>query len=238
MLPKILYVHGYNGGNNNTTAKKIAKELDKILNFEYELIAPVLHNNVLYVQKNIDIINYLTDRNNVKIVICSSFGGFATLFANIAPDIKKIFINPCLYPSIEIAIIRGLSYPELETLLSYEDYMIQHAGEIFKENNIYFISKNDKLFGTDNVEKHINLIKRFTKDNIKLYSSDSHPATNRMLKDICQYIGDHIMENIVQYSDRGTLELLDPQLPINKEDEIPENKLFEGWRYIGGRKNQ
>lgn len=94
MKKKILYIYGY-GSNPDSTTKN---NLQDLLGNEYEIIS------IEYSQENpeqaIKELDKFISKNNIDCVIGSSLGGFFTIY--LKSDVKKIVINPCVFPSIQL----------------------------------------------------------------------------------------------------------------------------------------
>ena len=108
---KVLYIYGYGSNPKDSSTMKVCKEVMNELG--YELIS------INYNQENPDhglntIEEYIRD-NKIKYVIGHSLGGFISLCIN--EDVKKLVINPCLKPHIELPKIGKLS---VEALYNYE----------------------------------------------------------------------------------------------------------------------
>lgn len=108
---KVLYIYGYGSNPKESfTMKGIKKVMDEL---GYELVS------IEYDQENPDkglnkIEKYIRD-NKIKYVIGHSLGGFITLC--IDEDVKKLVINPCMKPHLELPKIGKLSN---EALYNYE----------------------------------------------------------------------------------------------------------------------
>lgn len=92
---RILFIHGYNGGELGSTATELKKQLgDKAIVF-----APAFSNEIQLfdnILANIEQAKMLIENEKIDLVIGSSMGAFAAL--NLT-DIPKILINPCMKPS-------------------------------------------------------------------------------------------------------------------------------------------
>ena len=111
MKEKILYIYGYGSNENDSSTMKVIKEI--VENIGYELIS------IHYDQENPDqgintLENYIRD-NKIKYIIGHSLGGFITLC--IDNDVKKIVINPCMKPHIELPKLNKIS---LDTINKYK----------------------------------------------------------------------------------------------------------------------
>ena len=111
MTEKILYVYGYGSNSNDSSTMKVVKEVVKELG--YELIS------IKYDQEDPDcglnVLEAYIRNNNIKYVIGHSLGGFMTLCIN--ENVKKIVINPCMKPHLELPKLGKISS---NTIYEYE----------------------------------------------------------------------------------------------------------------------
>ena len=111
MKEKILYVYGYGSNPKDSSTMKVMKDI--VENLGYDLVS------IEYDQNNPDnglntLEKYIRD-NKIKYVIGHSLGGFMTMCIN--EDVKKLVINPCMKPHLELPKIGKLSN---EALYNYE----------------------------------------------------------------------------------------------------------------------
>lgn len=108
---KVLYIYGY-GSNpwdsfTMKEVKKVTDELDyNLVSIEYDQEDPDMGLTMLE--------KYIRD-HKIKYVIGHSLGGFFTLC--IDEDVKKIVINPCMKPHLELPKLGKI---DKDTLYNYE----------------------------------------------------------------------------------------------------------------------
>jgi predicted esterase YcpF (UPF0227 family) len=87
--------------SSSTATSSILKNLKELLGKEYNVVSDY------YAQYNpeeaINDIKYYIEQYKVDILVGSSLGGYITLQI---PGIKKVIINPCLYPNIELPLLK------------------------------------------------------------------------------------------------------------------------------------
>ena len=110
-MEKVLYIYGYESNpNDSSTMKEIKKVTDEL---GYELIS------IEYSQENpnngLNTLESFIRDNKIKYVIGHSLGGFMALC--IDEDVKKIVINPCMNPHIELPKLGKI---DSNTLHEYE----------------------------------------------------------------------------------------------------------------------
>ena len=111
MKEKILYVYGYGSNPKDSfTMKELKKVTDEL---GYDLVS------IKYDQEDPDcglnVLEAYIRNNKIKYVIGHSLGGFITLC--IDEDVKKIVINPCMKPHLELPKLGKISP---NTLYEYE----------------------------------------------------------------------------------------------------------------------
>ena len=111
MKEKILYIYGYGSNPKDSSTMKVMKEVMDELG--YELISKEYDQNDP--DTCVSDLEMFIEDNNIKYVIGHSLGGFITLC--LVGDIKKLVINPCLKPHIELPKLGNI--PD-ETLKGYE----------------------------------------------------------------------------------------------------------------------
>lgn len=149
----VFYVWGYGGSPESSTVKNLQDLLGK----EYNVVSDY------YAQYNpeeaINDINYFIEQYKIDILVGSSLGGYLVMQI---PDIKKIIINPCLYPTVELPILKDEndepSVPE-HIIDFYTKWHDKHnVWENFSDDNTTFImGEHDELFGTkyvDEIKEH------------------------------------------------------------------------------------
>ena len=111
MKEKILYVYGYGSNPKDSSTMKVMKDI--VENLGYDLVS------IEYDQNNPDnglntLEKYIRD-NKIKYVIGHSLGGFMTMCIN--EDVKKLVINPCMKPHLELPKLGDISN---EAIYNYE----------------------------------------------------------------------------------------------------------------------
>ena len=155
----ILYIHGYGGTGNSRTVQALKTYLPDNYNV-IELCFPL---NPIEALKLAD--NTITERK-IKAVVASSLGAFTALQMRccsnfIEAGLKKIVINPCLYPSKELPKLTDISDDILQKFVEKEkviektlagEYLkdLKYGGREFEEARIRqtygVFSTNDELF--------------------------------------------------------------------------------------------
>jgi predicted esterase YcpF (UPF0227 family) len=157
----VLYVWGYNGSPDSSSVTNLKQVLGK----EYNVISDY------YAQYNpkeaITDINYYIKTHNIDILVGSSLGGYLALQI---PNIKKVIINPCLHPEVELELLKdenGEPCVPQHIVDFYKDYIKEHdVWEAFTNNDdtVFIMGTEDELLGTkyvDEVKEHssnVNLV--------------------------------------------------------------------------------
>lgn len=154
----VFYVWGYGGSPMSNSVKYLQDALGK----EYKVISDY------YAQYNpeeaIKDINYFIKKHKIDILVGSSLGGYITLQI---PNIKRVIINPCLYPNIELPLLKdeeGNEAVPAHIVEFYEKFISNHdVWENFNNDETVFVmGNNDELFGMkyfDEITKHSNKVK-------------------------------------------------------------------------------
>jgi hypothetical protein len=116
-MEKILYIYGYGSNPQDSSTLKVVK--DVVENLGFSLVS------IEYDQEDPDIgitmlDKYIKDKN-IKYVIGHSLGGFITLCLD--SNVKKIVINPCLKPSIELLKLGNISEDTITMYKSLERWL-------------------------------------------------------------------------------------------------------------------
>lgn len=169
----VFYVWGYGGSPDSKTVKNLKELLGK----KYNVISDY------YAQYNpeeaIKDIKYYIEQYKIDILVGSSLGGYIVLQI---PGIKKVIINPCLYPNIELPLLKdeeGDDAVPAHIIDFYEKYISNHdVWENFNNDETVFVmGNNDELFGMkyfDEITEHSN--------NVKI-SEQGHHNTKTSLKE-------------------------------------------------------
>lgn len=143
IMKKALFIHGLHSDSEFTTGGNVAEILKE---HGYETIHPSF--NLLDCKKTLTRIEQIVKEEKVSVIAAHSLGGF---YGFIFPfEIKKILINPCLKPELEIPklMFEGEVFPE--KLATEWESLRQNATESFSnvaKAKIYGIfAKNDELF--------------------------------------------------------------------------------------------
>ena len=177
-MNKILYIYGYGSNCTSQTAlsiKAIFKE-DEVYCIDYPQ-----HD----IKKSIEILQDFIRKNDINIVIASSYGAFVSLFLN---NVIKILYNPCMKPSYELPKIGVTDKTFLDECKQYEDKM----DKIPFENTVLtygMFSTNDELLGN----KYYNMFKQFgTPIDVPTCGHRVNYVTLEILKDWLSIIIDDI----------------------------------------------
>ncbi len=111
MKEKILYIYGYGSNEHDSSTMKVVKEVVNELG--YDLVS--IHYDQEDPDCGLNVLEAYIRNNKIKYVIGHSLGGFITLC--IDEDVKKIVINPCMKPHLELPKLGDISK---ETLYEYE----------------------------------------------------------------------------------------------------------------------
>ena len=104
-------------------------------------------------------------------MIGSSLGGYLALQI---PNIKKVIINPCLHPEVELELLKddsGEHCVPQHIVDFYKDYIKEHnVWEKFtNDDTVFIIGTDDELLGTKYVEE----IKEYS-SNVNLVNQGHH----------------------------------------------------------------
>ena len=177
-MKKALYIYGFNSSSNSSTKDTLNTLLKE---FGYEVVS--IDYDQLDPNASLDKIEYYIENNNIDLVIGSSLGGFYTLC--VSNNVKKIVINPCMFPSKELPKIVKLpddvlcEYKILETFL-YED------------NTMLSIDDVMGLFGThDELFSYYGFFKSIFNKAYK-FNSPHRPTIECFTKDVMKKIGNYV----------------------------------------------
>lgn len=139
----VLYVWGYGGSPLSHTVKHLKKYLGKDFNVYSEFYAQYDPVNAI-----IDI-NYYIEKYKIDLVIGSSLGAFLTL--QLPNNVQKVMINPCLYPNIELPLLKneqGEQDVPQHIVDFYATYINEHnIWEYDNDSNIFIMGDEDELLG-------------------------------------------------------------------------------------------
>lgn len=173
----ILYIYGFNGSKKSVTAK-ILKEVFPEHNI-YCVDYP--QNNI---ENSLKILQSYIYKNNINVVIASSYGAFISLFLR---NVVKFLINPCMCPTDELPKI-GASDEYVKDAAKYEKCLDKIN---FDESLITFglFSNHDELFGVKYKKdfKYFGIVITINKcghrANKEMFETELKPIFNRCIKD-------------------------------------------------------
>ena len=144
MKEKVLYIYGFKSNPKDSSTLKSLKETFD--NYEFVSIT----YNQIDPDKGLDTLEKYIRDNKIKYVIGHSLGGFIALCIN--EDVKKVVINPCMKPHLELP---NLEFIPTEMLYNYEYLEAWLGSEISGlENVMGLFGDHDELI--DNYESFKN----------------------------------------------------------------------------------
>ena len=177
-MKKALYIYGFNSNSNSSTKDMLNTLLKE---FGYEVVS--IDYDQMDPNASLDKIEDYIENNNIDLVIGSSRGGFYTVC--VSNNVKKIVINPCMFPSKELPKIVKLpdnvlmEYKKLESFL-YED------------NKLLPIDNVMGLFGThDELFSYYDYFKSIFHKAYK-FNSPHRPTIECFTKDVMKKIGNYV----------------------------------------------
>lgn len=177
-MKKALYIYGFNSNSNSSTKDMLNTLLKE---FGYEVVS--IDYDQMDPNASLDKIEDYVENNNIDLVIGSSLGGFYTLC--VSNNVKKIVINPCMFPSKELSKIVKLpddvliEYKRLETFL-YEDKTMLSIDDV-----IGLFGTNDELFSYYDYFKSI-FYKAYK------FNSPHRPTIECFTEDVMKKIGNYV----------------------------------------------
>lgn len=155
----MMYIHGFRSGANGSKREQLQKHFKG----RYRVIAPEVDADP---EKSLAIINDIIARENPRIVIGTSLGGWMTLMCN-SHDASLVVVNPCLNPKETLSQWKGedLEYfcPRLdgtqtyrltdEILNKYDRYDVVQAILKNRESIYALCSTQDEILGTSHIEE-------------------------------------------------------------------------------------
>ena len=134
---------------------------------------------------SLDTLEDYIEHNNIDLVIGSSLGAFYVLC--IESDVKKIVINPCMFPSKELPKITELEDDVLEDYKALESFL-------YKENFILSIDNVLGLFGDhDELFSYYDYFKSIFPHSYKM-NSGHRPTIECFSKEIKKKIENYIKD--------------------------------------------
>ncbi len=100
MQKKALFVHGFNSGRNSSTGAQVRKYLEEGNFYGDRYLVDVPDFDMLNPSETIGRIWDASKSGEYQLVVGHSLGGFYVLASVF--EIRKLVINPCMYPSVEI----------------------------------------------------------------------------------------------------------------------------------------
>lgn len=170
-MKNILYIHGYHGSSHGSSFTKINKYLDPtkftLLGIDYET------TNASVAISEIE--NFIV-ANDIQIAIASSLGAFLLLATK--SNIRKIVINPCLAPTVELPKI-STGDIDIDSYKEIEDAMIEFEKnkdlKTFDFSNVIgYFAKDDELFG----QRYFEWWKMLTDKPINLVTGGHHVSND------------------------------------------------------------
>lgn len=150
---RVLYVYGYGGSYQSSTAQKLKDYLPedsfKVFCFGYP-------------QRNCRAaVSFLQDKvkkNHIDVLIGSSLGAFVIMCMKV--NCKKIMVNPCLIPTVELPKLKplpGKPVPSPQLIASYAPYEANIFGNL-PEGSHCLMAEHDELLGNtyrSQMEAHV-----------------------------------------------------------------------------------
>ncbi len=137
-MEKALFVHGFNGSPSSSTGKSVVKALDD----KYEFIIPQF--DLTNIQDTLDKIKSIIREENVKLLAGTSLGAFYVLSHD--DDVKKLVVNPCMMPDVEIPNLPGNPKIDEGTLVLWKNMVSHMYLEKQAANVSGFFGDEDELF--------------------------------------------------------------------------------------------
>lgn len=184
--PLAIYVHGLASGAAGTTISLLTRKFK-----QYRWITTDFGENIA---ENVLMLEYLIERYMPSLVLGTSMGGLAVLYAN-APAVIKIVCNPALSIANSVRHTIGLGQHNYfcnringkqtfelteEMCLEYEDYIANHPILLSSENYAIF-SAHDELLG----EEASSIARQVVSEagyNVLIDSKGVHRITSSTLK--------------------------------------------------------
>lgn len=151
----VFYIWGYGSSPDSQTIKNLKSLLNKK---QYNVCSD------FYAQYNpkeaIFDLNNLLEQYKPDVVVASSLGGYLALQLK---GYKKIIINPCIRPDIELPKLNEKENTVPQHIIDYYmQYLKEHdVWEMFdnneKENTVFVLGDKDELFGDkykEEIEQH------------------------------------------------------------------------------------
>ena len=140
MTEKILYIYGYGSSPETSSTMNALKGV--ITELGFELVSTWYDQKKPF--ESVEFLENYVKSNDIKYIVGHSLGGFYTLC--IDADVKKIVINPCLKPHIELPKLDDFD-PEID-IKAYEKCYEKHLRkDLFSAFDIMgLFGTHDELF--------------------------------------------------------------------------------------------
>ena len=169
----VLYVHGYMGSGSGDTATTIKKLLNAD---KFNFISPQFSNKVADIEKNIQQINDIIEKDKPAIVIGNSLGTFEVMYAK--SGMYRILINPVFNP------VTDSLQPEIfdESFAAISDRISELANSLDfsdedKRMTYGFFGAEDDVVSCQRQFKDV-----FGADNITVFQRVGHKLFESQLK--------------------------------------------------------
>ncbi len=139
---KVLYIYGYGGSQMSNSVGKLKRTLPED---KYEVMCWNYPQHEC--REAIQFLEQKINEHHIDVVVGSSLGAFIAMCLNV--KCRKIIINPCLVPTVELPKLEplpGKPLPSPELIASYGPY---EAGvfDNTKEDTYCFMAEHDELLG-------------------------------------------------------------------------------------------
>ena len=143
-MKKLLYIHGYNGSPEGSSCQLFRKHMPQD---EWQVIGMDYNQEDCAVA--LQQIRETIEREGIDLVAGSSLGGFLALLTT---GIKRIVINPCYLPSVELPKLgphNGLPAPSKEMIATYAAFepQLKTLSDESSELISCYFAEDDELLG-------------------------------------------------------------------------------------------
>lgn len=139
---KVLYIYGYGGSQMSNSVGKLKRTLPKD---KYEVVCWNYPQHEC--REAVQFLEQKINEHHIDVVVGSSLGAFIAMCLNV--KCRKIIINPCLVPTVELPKLEplpGNPIPSPQLIASYGPY----EASVFdntKEDTYCFMAEHDELLG-------------------------------------------------------------------------------------------
>ena len=147
-MKKVLYIYGYGGSHLSSTVEKLRNSLP-VEHYEVMCVDYPQHDCAAAIRFLEDVVK----QQQVDVVMGSSLGAFIALCLNV--DCKKIIVNPCLVPTVELAKLHplpGKPAPAPRLIASYAPFEASVFSHLPAGSHC-FMAEHDELLG--NTYRHV-----------------------------------------------------------------------------------